>query len=98
MDAVHITTTVQLGALVRDRRLRRGLTQERLALATGLSSHTVLDIETGKGNPRLDSLFRLINAVGLVLAAEDVPPESAAGDLLASVIARHTTPLGRPDA
>lgn len=41
-----------------------------LARLSGLSLHSVSDIETGKGNPTLDSLIKLLNVLGLVIRLE----------------------------
>lgn len=52
-----------LGAAVRSRREELGLTQEQLALHSGLHQRWISNVETGKRNPSYGSLRRL--AVGL---------------------------------
>lgn len=47
-----------------------GVSQMDLARLSGLSLHSVSDIETGKGNPTLDSLIKLLNVLGLVIRLE----------------------------
>jgi transcriptional regulator with XRE-family HTH domain len=54
-----------LGRAVRELRHRRGLTQEALALESGLQRKTVHQIEHSKSDPRLGTLQRLAGAVGL---------------------------------
>ena len=43
---------VNLAAAIRQARTERGLTQEKLAEALGLSNRTILDVESGCGNPK----------------------------------------------
>jgi len=50
--------------------LELGVSQIDLARLSGLSLHSVSDIETGKGNPTLDSLIKLLNVLGLVIRLE----------------------------
>lgn len=47
-----------------------GVSQIDLARLSGLSLHSVSDIETGKGNPTFDSLIKLLNVLGLVIRLE----------------------------
>lgn len=42
-----------------------GLSQQAFAELVGLSSRVIKDLERGKGNPRLDSLEKIADAVGL---------------------------------
>jgi tetratricopeptide (TPR) repeat protein len=55
-----------LGMLVRDHRLRRGMSQEDLAVRTGLSVRTVRYLESGRsGRPRPETVRLLCDALGL---------------------------------
>jgi len=58
----------QIGALVRDARKQRGLTQTQLAEALGTSQSAVARIEQGKQNVSLEMLARIGTALdtGLV--------------------------------
>lgn len=58
MDLVKI-----LGRNVRDWRKRRGLSQEELALETGMKRGYVSDIERGTRNPSVKALGRLAAAL-----------------------------------
>jgi transcriptional regulator with XRE-family HTH domain len=65
-----------LGRAIRRLRRSRNLTIEALALAAGMSPGHLGRVERGHGNPRLDKLFALSDALGvtftdIVLAAED---------------------------
>jgi transcriptional regulator with XRE-family HTH domain len=48
------------------RRLRsvRGLTQAEVAELAGCSRSQISDLELGKGNPTVDTLFRVLHAMG----------------------------------
>ena len=53
------------GALLRELRLRAGVTQEGLAERSGVSVHAISVLETGRRRPRLSSLSRLSDGLGL---------------------------------
>jgi transcriptional regulator with XRE-family HTH domain len=54
-----------LGRAIRDARRRREMTQEGLALESGLQRKTVHQIETGKTHARIDTLHRIASAIGV---------------------------------
>jgi transcriptional regulator with XRE-family HTH domain len=58
---------VALAARLRDLRASRGLTLERVAALTSLTSSTISRIETGKRVPSLEHLVALSNAYGVTL-------------------------------
>ena len=60
------------GRLLRDTRLRHGLSQESLAVRAGIGRVEVADIEDGRLSPRVDALCDLLELLGedLVLGAE----------------------------
>ena len=60
----------ELGALLRDIRNRQGLTQTELGKLVGLDQKRVSLLENGNPNCRLDSLFRLLSALGVALIVE----------------------------
>jgi transcriptional regulator with XRE-family HTH domain len=62
------------GANLRAARARRGLTQEQLAHASGVTSGEISRMERGVREPRITTLVRLADAL-------DVPP----ADLLAGL-------------
>ncbi|RSN20151.1 hypothetical protein DMC63_13815 [Streptomyces sp. WAC 05977] len=56
------------GIKLRENRIAKGLTQEDLADATGLSVRAIRDLESGRTRrPRRDSIAQLKSAVGLDL-------------------------------
>jgi UDP-N-acetylglucosamine 1-carboxyvinyltransferase len=67
IDTSHETTTTasmsQIGALVRDARRHRGLTQQQLAHRLGTSQSAIARIEQGNQNLTLDLLGRLSGAL-----------------------------------
>jgi transcriptional regulator with XRE-family HTH domain len=52
-----------LGRNVRDWRKRRGLSQEELALETGMKRGYVSDVERGTRNPSVKAIARLAEAL-----------------------------------
>lgn len=52
---------------IRQTRKDAGLTQEQLAQLAGTSERTVRAIETGTGNPSLQSVVAVANVLGLKL-------------------------------
>jgi len=68
-DATFIVMNVaELGATVRERRQELRLTQRALSEISGVSLHTLSDIESGKGNPTLETLDLLLEPLGLELS------------------------------
>jgi transcriptional regulator with XRE-family HTH domain len=56
-------SAARLGRRLRVSRRRLGLTQEALSVRTGLSKSFLSQVESGRANPTLDSLYRLAEAV-----------------------------------
>jgi DNA-binding XRE family transcriptional regulator len=55
---------------LRDRRKTLRLDQKDLAELAGVSLHTLINMETGKGNPTLDVAQRILDALGLELVVQ----------------------------
>jgi transcriptional regulator with XRE-family HTH domain len=55
------------GSLIRDARLRTGLTQRALAGLASTSQSTIAAYENGRKTPNLDTLIRILRATGLDL-------------------------------
>jgi transcriptional regulator with XRE-family HTH domain len=73
---------IWLGQAVRIRRLELGLTQEELALRSGLHQRWISNVETGRRNPSYGSLRRLGTALDsraseLIAGAELLETEAA---------------------
>jgi transcriptional regulator with XRE-family HTH domain len=57
-----------LGAALKASRVRQQLTQEELAERSGLSYKFIGEIERGRGNPTVETLARLAEALGVGIA------------------------------
>ncbi|RYG46475.1 transcriptional regulator [bacterium] len=67
-----------LGHQVRQARVASGLSQEELALLAGTSRRPIYLLETGRGAVRLDSLIRILEALGMKM--EFMSKGSMSGD------------------
>ena len=76
-----VRTVRDLGAAVRDARLRLGWTQAELATRIGASRQWVISLERGKATAELGVALRAIAALGLVAELVDAPTEQADIDL-----------------
>ena len=56
---------------VRDARKELGLRQDELALAAGVSTRAIHQIEHGKPTSRLDTLSRVLDVLGLALTVTE---------------------------
>lgn len=71
-EATHAKTPRVLGAIgsrARRRRENLGLTLREVALGAGLSVPYIANLEKARGNPTLDTLVRLSDALDLPLIA-----------------------------
>jgi len=60
----------ELIKILRERREALKVTQEHLAELSGVGLRTLKAIETGKGNPTIDTLTKLAEVLGLELKLE----------------------------
>lgn len=74
-------------ALVREARLRAGLTQRELARRAETSQSVVARIEQGRSDPSTGTLARLLAAAGFVLRVE-LTPIAVAGTHMLDDVAR----------
>jgi transcriptional regulator with XRE-family HTH domain len=77
--------TVKSAGLLREARLRAGLSQAGLAERTGKPRPHIGRYEAGAVAPSLDTLLELINACGYDLPLELVPLQEAGNDDLAEL-------------
>ncbi|MFT5240327.1 MAG: transcriptional regulator with XRE-family HTH domain [Kiritimatiellia bacterium] len=61
---------IALGKVVKDRRRLLDVKQADLARISKISVHALSDIESGKGNPTLETLQQVLEALGLALHVE----------------------------
>ena len=61
---MHLNNIIET---LKKRRIRLQVTQETLALLTGVSLRTIKQLEAGKGNPTLETIQKLADALGLEL-------------------------------
>jgi HTH-type transcriptional regulator/antitoxin HipB len=66
---MRIRTPVDLGALIRERRIKLGLDQRSLAQKVGVSRQWIVEVEKGKPRAEIGLLLRTIAALGISLAA-----------------------------
>lgn len=60
----------QLISEVKQRRATLNVTQEQLAAVSGVGLRTLKNFESGKGNPTLQTLYKLADALGLSIVLE----------------------------
>ncbi|MBR3376132.1 MAG: helix-turn-helix transcriptional regulator [Mogibacterium sp.] len=54
---------MKAGQIVQTAREREGLTRKQLAAKTGLTYMTIQNIETGKTDPKMDTMLRIMQAL-----------------------------------
>jgi HTH-type transcriptional regulator/antitoxin HipB len=72
---VRIRSPADLGAVIRARRRQLGLEQSALAEKVGVSRKWIIDIEKGKPRAAIGLLLRTLNALGIVLDAQNEPAQ-----------------------
>lgn len=70
MTITLINTPAALGAAVLAARNQLGLTQPQLALAAGVGVRFIVELEAGKPTLRLETLLKVLHALGGTLAVE----------------------------
>ena len=76
-----ITTTKALGIMLRDYRKKESITQTDLAkLAGGIKQSTVSNFENNPTTARIDTLFKLVNALGLEMHLVEKKAQLPLGD------------------
>ena len=73
-----IDTPRSLGQAARTARKQLGLTQPQLALAAGVGVRFIVDMEAGKPTLRLESILRVLHALGVKLTVEVLPSDERA--------------------
>lgn len=70
MVDVPISYSEPLGQAIKTAREKMGYTQRGLAEMVGIDSRTILEIENGRGNPKMEVLFPLVRC--LKMDARDI--------------------------
>jgi y4mF family transcriptional regulator len=70
-------TVEQIGAVVREARLARGLRQDQLAAAAGVGVRFLIELERGKPTVRLAKVLAVLDALGCRLQV--TPPPTPSG-------------------
>jgi y4mF family transcriptional regulator len=70
MTITPTPTPSELGAAVLAARSRLRLTQAQLAMAAGVGVRFIVELEAGKPTIRLESLLKVLHALGGTLAVE----------------------------
>lgn len=74
-----IQSPQQLGAVLRVARKQLGLTQPQLALAAGVGVRFIVDLEAGKPTLRLETVMRVIDALGGEICLGGLPSAANEG-------------------
>ena len=73
MTITLINTPAALGAAALAARKQLGLTQPQLALAAGVGVRFIVELEAGKPTLRLETMLRVLHALGGTLAVDGLP-------------------------
>ncbi len=69
MDSTGFSTSQRIGRCVRAERRRQQLDQQTLALVANVAVRSVHRVESGEPTVRLDTVTRILDALGLDLEA-----------------------------
>lgn len=58
-------TQKDIGIVIKERRKKLGVNQQTLADLSDIAVNTVVAIERGEGNPKLNTLMTILNTLGL---------------------------------
>lgn len=78
----------RLGRALREERRRQGLTQSELASRAQVSRGWLVRLEAGHGSAEMDTVFRVIAALGLTVTldrSQDTPEDRAAQSAFESI-------------
>jgi HTH-type transcriptional regulator/antitoxin HipB len=67
---MRLETPADFGAVIRDRRLKVGLSQQALAGKAGVSRQWIVELEKSKPGAPLGMVLRTMNALGILLTSE----------------------------
>ena len=70
MRSAPITNAEALGRLLREARMRRGISQRALAQELGTTQGSIVELEAGKPTKAIDRLFDFARETGVTFYAE----------------------------
>lgn len=88
---MNIQAATDLGALMRDRRNKLGITQKELAEKVGVSRIWVVALEQGKPTAQIDLVLRTLRELGLTLMVDLRHPASSSREIDLGVILKANT-------
>lgn len=86
---MRLQTRRDFGLLIRDRRRKKGWTQEQLATSLGKTRRWMMQVELGQTNPDVSSMLRAFNLLDVALISEPLSA-SEPDELLEEVLDRAT--------
>ena len=84
-----ITTCGRLGQALRSMRRARGMTQTELSEVAGVSRSQISTIESGRANPALSTVMRLLRSLDCTLATVPADPKKFT---LSALLDQHRPP------
>ncbi|MGB6876489.1 MAG: helix-turn-helix domain-containing protein [Candidatus Acidiferrales bacterium] len=69
--SMRLRTAVDFGAVIRDKRLRLGLSQADLARKVGVGRQWIVEVEKGKSGAPLALILRTLEALGISLSESE---------------------------
>ncbi|MDE0268325.1 MAG: helix-turn-helix transcriptional regulator [Acidimicrobiaceae bacterium] len=90
-DIKGVTSCGRLGQAVRMARHARGMTQAELSVAAGVSRPQISIIESGRANPGMVTVMRLLRALDCSLTVVPADPEQFS---LSAHLSQHRPPHG----
>lgn len=72
-----IVSPVALGVFVKRVRKAKNLTQQEAGLAFGLDQTTISSIEQGANGTRVETIFRVLAALGLEMVVQEKDPQNS---------------------
>lgn len=70
-DTIILSTSTDIGALIRDTRRARNLRLEDLSLAAGVGVRFLSELERGKSTARLGETLQVLAALGIRISAQE---------------------------
>lgn len=77
---MRIRTPADLGATIRDHRVKLGMDQRSLAEKVGVGRQWIVEVEQGKTRAQIGLLLRTINVLGISLSVETTSTRASKKD------------------